>query len=1043
MHARSKSRGPDGRSHAKPQPSHRRVRHARLGLPQKFALFAATLVAGTAIALGWQLYSITEETLLAQEKERLAYRLEGAGLAGNLQDLRRNLRLLANTPSLRTFVDLDPDALGNGDPARIWKRQIAIAFTNMIAANPDYMQIRFIGVEDEGREVVRVERSGETIKQVEEAALQRKGDRHYVRKAFDLPPGATYLSRIELNREHGAVVEPHWPTMRAATPVTNGQNTPVGILVINVDARVWLKELATSVAADHTVYVTDENGDYLLHPDSERTFGFDLGLHHRLVDDLPELAPIYASDGARQLSVVTQSRLAHALRVPLGDTLASPYLVIAATTPLKVALLGASRMRASTIATTAVMVIAGAFIAVFFSGFIAKPLERLTLAVQRVTAGNGYDESILPDAPNDEVGILTDAFRGMMRAVTEREASLRALEKRTSAIFESAGNAIVVFDDEGSIERTNQSAQTMFGFGAEELAAIKVSQLMAPSERRRYEGALNRIRRDDGIGRLGRGREVVAQRKDGSTFSAHLTLTNLGRNRRTTLIAVIADLTEMKKVEKMKDEFVSTVSHELRTPLTSIKGSLSLLKSEVTGALPAKAQAMINIAYNNSNLLMHLINDILDLEKIESGKMRFDFRPVNVAALMCQAKDTCKAFTDQCGVRIELGRLPARLMVSADPDRLMQVLSNLISNAAKFSPEGKAVTLSAARKGDSVRICVADRGQGIPKEFRSRVFAKFAQADSSDAGRQPGTGLGLSISKAIVEAHGGMIAFDSDDAAGTTFHFDLPARPASNGKKRTGNRRPPPKVLICEDDPHVGALLEMLVCDIGFDAEVASTAQTALNRLRSGEFVAATLDLSLPDGSGIGLVRELRGRPETQDLPIVIVSAAAARNRRKLKGGAFRIVDWLEKPIDPELLRASLKRAVRTRRPGRPLILHVEDDADHRSIVSRIVADTADLEWAVTFADAKAKIADKRYDLVILDLNLRDGNGEDLLPLICAGSAHAPPVLVFSISELPRSLLAQVDSALVKSKTNNDVLQRQIKTLLRTGKESREIAVLH
>ena len=232
-------------------------------------------------------------------------------------------------------------------------------------------------------------------------------------------------------------------------------------------------------------------------------------------------------------------------------------------------------------------------------------------------------------------------------------------------------------------------------------------------------------------------------------------------------------LAEQKRLERMKNEFISVVSHELRTPLTSIHGSLDLLLKGVGGETSPGTQRLLEIADRNSRRLVRLVNEILDIQKIEIGEIVFEIRAVELTPLLGQAIEANQAYGAQRQVRLALESVPEGVKVVADPDRLMQVLTNLLGNAAKFSPPGETVVVRAARLSGLVRISVADRGPGIPEEFRSRIFEKFAQVDSTSTGHREGTGLGLSISKAIVDRLGGRIGFESEVGRGTTFHFDL------------------------------------------------------------------------------------------------------------------------------------------------------------------------------------------------------------------------------------------------------------------------------
>ena len=233
------------------------------------------------------------------------------------------------------------------------------------------------------------------------------------------------------------------------------------------------------------------------------------------------------------------------------------------------------------------------------------------------------------------------------------------------------------------------------------------------------------------------------------------------------------DITDSKEVERLKAEFVSTVSHELRTPLTALIGSIGLLDRQVAGKLAPDAAMFLGMARQNSERLARLINDILDIEKIESGRMEFRLDAVQVGPLLERAILLNAPFAEKLGVRFELGTVDDAV-VSADVDRVLQVLTNLMSNGAKFSPAGAAVTISAVVREGTVRVSVTDRGPGVPEEFRGRIFGKFAQADASDTRKKGGTGLGLSISRAIIEKLGGMMDYESVPGQGATFFFELP-----------------------------------------------------------------------------------------------------------------------------------------------------------------------------------------------------------------------------------------------------------------------------
>jgi PAS domain S-box-containing protein len=241
------------------------------------------------------------------------------------------------------------------------------------------------------------------------------------------------------------------------------------------------------------------------------------------------------------------------------------------------------------------------------------------------------------------------------------------------------------------------------------------------------------------------------------------------------LVGVARDVSEAKRQEQLKDEFIATVSHELRTPLTSITGAIACLRGGIGGVMADPAKRLLRIAHDNCQRLARIINDILDIGKIEAGQIASDPRQVSIAALIDQIIEANQSFADQYGISVRFERADLRAMVFADPHRLGQVISNLLSNAIKFSPHGGEVVCNTERAGDSWCITVRDRGVGIPDEYKERIFDRFVQVDATDARRKGGTGLGLSIAKQIVIRLNGSIKVEDAPGGGSIFRVTLPA----------------------------------------------------------------------------------------------------------------------------------------------------------------------------------------------------------------------------------------------------------------------------
>lgn len=261
----------------------------------------------------------------------------------------------------------------------------------------------------------------------------------------------------------------------------------------------------------------------------------------------------------------------------------------------------------------------------------------------------------------------------------------------------------------------------------------------------------------------------------GSHFQVTVKLLPIGGKAGRFLI-MLNDISDIINEERMKSEFISMVSHELRSPLTSIKGSMGLLLSRAAGELPSKARALLEISHRNADRLVLIINDILDLEKISTGQLEFNLEETDIAELLRETSAANSSLEQRHGVRIQVETTDTPMQVTTDPNRVIQVLTNFLSNAAKFSKPGERITIRAEENDDELRISVSDRGQGIPASEEHKVFQRFADLSNSKRAEKGGTGLGLSVCKAIVENLGGKIGFDSREGFGTTFYFTLPKK---------------------------------------------------------------------------------------------------------------------------------------------------------------------------------------------------------------------------------------------------------------------------
>jgi signal transduction histidine kinase/DNA-binding response OmpR family regulator len=435
------------------------------------------------------------------------------------------------------------------------------------------------------------------------------------------------------------------------------------------------------------------------------------------------------------------------------------------------------------------------------------------------------------------------------------------------------------------------------------------------------------------------------------TAFAVLLLGYLGASRRATKLAhslaqarqqLAKDQTALQQqmeLDTLKDEFISTVSHELRTPLTSIRGALGLLSSGVLGKVDDKAQNLLRIASQNTDRLVRLINDILDLERMGSGRAPLYLRRCYLGELVKQAVDTMRSMAEGSEITIDTAIDPAAESVGfeGDSDRMQQVLVNLLSNAIKFSPRGSTVSLLGNFDGDNVLLRIRDAGRGVPCDKLEAIFDRFHQVEASDSRQKGGSGLGLAIVRSIVTQHGGAIWAQRNDAdgsaqPGTTFVLRIP-RMVPVSEVTPLPLSPYGSILVVDDDAGVRSVVTEQLRRHGYSVLETDRGEHAIAIAQTQHVEAILLDLYMPGLTGWQTLERLKSHPSTSDIPVVVLSvlspAVHSTDVPQLIGSAQ---GWVQKPFNESLLLAELGRVLHSGTgPGK--ILLVEDDEDLANVV--------------------------------------------------------------------------------------------------------------
>ena len=480
-------------------------------------------------------------------------------------------------------------------------------------------------------------------------------------------------------------------------------------------------------------------------------------------------------------------------------------------------------------------------------------LDRVTLAWRRAATRQFAAQST--EVPEDtaialahNVIVLMDSARaatGLLQRITHAQAERRAreaahqieLDSRESLLVRLLLVAMIVLATVASLRRVTSTLDAIV-FDARALAAGD------------HRAAVRSV--------AGGSRELGQLGEAFGTLAAAVAERELGLR---------DDIRQLKEVERLKTEFVSTVSHELRTPLTAIRGALGLVLAGTTGAVASKTRDLLQIGLQNTERLIRLINDILDVERIESGHLFVRREPCELAEILRTTVESLRTVAMETQVSLVI-EAEESAVVTGDPDRLVQVFTNLISNAVRFSPRGQSVTITLRTTPTSVVVFVSDRGPGIPLEFRKRIFGKFQQADPAAAAG--GAGLGLAIVRAIVERHGGSIRFDSAPGHGTTFITELPYTAPS--ASATSPNATDHRLLLVDDDRDMLSVLRSLCETVGAVTAVGSPDE-AWRALTSTPFDAIVIDPSSPGSPGVDLVVRLRELPAYADVPVLVFSA--------------------------------------------------------------------------------------------------------------------------------------------------------------------------
>ncbi|QLE59464.1 response regulator [Nostoc sp. TCL26-01] len=643
--------------------------------------------------------------------------------------------------------------------------------------------------------------------------------------------------------------------------------------------------------------------------------------------------------------------------------------------------------------------------------FVSKPIvgpELVTRIINRLERVKllhrvSHSQPVVA-ALKERTAELINVNRQLQSELDERlriEEALRISQVRLARILDIADDAIISMDANQKITLFNQGAEKIFGYSAQEIIGQRLDVLIP----QRFFQVHRQHVQDFGQAaslarRMGERKEIFGCRQDGTEFPAEASISKLHLNGEVFYTAILRDITERKQIERMKDEFVSVVSHELRTPLTSIHGSLGMLASGLLTADSPSGKRLLQIATDSTERLVRLINDILDIERIESGRVKMEREICNLNDLVASAVSIMQPLANKAGIKLSISSLSIQLWV--DADRIVQTFTNLLSNAIKFSDGGNTVWLIVEKQDNELLVTVKDHGRGIPSDKINSVFERFQQVDSSDSRNHEGTGLGLAICQSIVQQHGGRIWVESVLGEGSSFYFTLPIISLpQKSELADSDAAHIPLVLVCDDDLLIRIELQTLLEQGGYRVVTVASGEEAIATASIQHPDIIILDLLMPGINGWETMAMLKQRPATKDIPIVICSVYQQTSSSQ---PSHDFVDWVSKPVQESYLLQSLRKAIATS-SQRVRILIVEDDPDLAEVLITLL-EKHDIETflAKTGKEAIRLSQTVNPDLLILDLIFPETDGFAVIDWLQKHNRLCNvPVVVYSARDLDES----------------------------------------
>lgn len=698
-----------------------------------------------------------------------------------LQELSNDIMTISTMPPIpgirRSLKNGGIDAI-DGSSVSLWIERLETIFHSFMTTKPYYTQMRYIGVADNGRELVRVNRVGDKFEDVKGDKLQSKGDEFYFKEALTLEKGQVYFSPVTLNRENGVISEPRQPVIRVLIPLHTVAGEYYGMIVINADYDLLFEGILNNLSADKQLLIVNNDGDYVVYDHHGKESGLKYeGAGQAEKSVMEFIVQSEADEGAEFFDLEIGRYVFNFTKIHYDKFDSSRFLALAYGVSEQDLLQTVTQVRHYTIWLILLVLCVSLLCVAFQMRVVVRPIRRMIEGIRAY--GEGRSELKLPLEYNDEIGEMARAFKDLTHQLDQASKAEASTLARLQAIVDNTVDGLITIDEKGIVVHYNKACEDLFGYKANQVIGKNIKMLMPSHFANNHDQYLLNYHKTGEEKIIGSGREVEAQRKDGSIFPIDLSVSKvLQEGDKIYFSGIVRDISVRKKSEEEilrsnqeLERFAYIASHDLKEPLRMLSNFTGLLQHEYAKEMDETASQYMSFIMDASKRMQVLVSDLLEYSRIGTADMRLqEFEgQMQLNLVLENFQSTIK----DLDAEITYDPLP---LIYANPVQFSRLLQNLIGNAMKYQREGvnPIIHIGVKEEEDNWLIAIKDNGIGIKEEYLEQIFVIFKRLHNKN--EYTGTGIGLAVCKKIVNNFGGDIWAESEIDKGTTFYFTIPKK---------------------------------------------------------------------------------------------------------------------------------------------------------------------------------------------------------------------------------------------------------------------------